>query len=196
MSTCADSKLAQLLIIVEMRKTQPVQYSVQKPQTLWDGGDRVEEFSRRFYVTLRHFSGEIIGQHVGLVGPVEKLENGRGERRTYRIPVGTVPNEHLCVYVYNPAVCENGTLPIEISTVDMNAGLAHRKHAHHSAPPTHDTPTSDTPTTDFCVSVEPDKCQAVLTFNHQNIHHSHIARLFNTDDNYLVELHIFLVNSM
>jgi hypothetical protein len=192
MSTFTDSKLAQLLIIVEMRKTQPVQYSVQKPQTLWDGGDRVEERSRRFYVTLRHFSGEIIGQHVGLVGPVEKLENGRGERRTYRIPVGTVPNEHLCVYVYNPAVCENGTLPIEISTVNMNAPeITRHQHAHHSA-----KPTSDAPTTDFCVSVEPDKCQAVLTFHHQNMHNSHVTRLFNTDDNYLVELHIFLVNSM
>jgi hypothetical protein len=175
-----------------MRKTQPVQYSVQKPQTLWDGGDRVEERSRRFYVTLRHFSGEIIGQHVGLVGPVEKLENGRGERRTYRIPVGTKEGEHLCVYVYNPAVCENGTLPIEISTVDMNAPeITRHQHAHHSA-----KPTSDPPTTDFCVSVEPDKCQAVLTFHHQNMHNSHVARLFNTDDNYLVELHIFLEDSM
>ena len=169
MSTCTDSKLAQLLVIVEMRKTQPVQYSVQKPQTLWDGGDRVEERSRRFYVTLRHFSGEIIGQHVGLVGPVEKLENGRGERRTYRIPVGTKEGEHLCVYVYNPAVCENGTLPIEISTVDMNAPeITRHQHAH----------------------------QAVLTFHHQNMHNSHVARLFNTDDNYLVELHIFLEDSM
>jgi hypothetical protein len=184
MSTYTDSKLAQLLIIVEMRKTQPVQYSVQKPQTLWDGGDRVEERSRRFYVTLRHFSGEIIGQHVGLVGPVEKMKNGRGERRTYRLPVGTQEGEHLCVYVYNPAVCENGTLPIEISTVDMNAPKTTR-HQH----------ASDAPTTDFCVSVEPDKCQAVLTFDRQNMHHGHVTRLFNTDDNYLVELRIFLENS-
>jgi hypothetical protein len=192
MSTCTDSKLAQLLIIVEMRKTQPVQYSVQKPQTLWDGGDRVEELSRRFYVTLRHFSGEIIGQHVGLVGPVEKMKNGRGERRTYRIPIGTIPNEHLCVYVYNPAVCENGTLPIEISTVDINSTETTRHQpSQHSA-----KPTSDPPTTDFCVSVEPDQCQAVLTFNHQNIHNSHVTRLFNTDDNYLVELRIFLEDSM
>jgi hypothetical protein len=192
MSTYTDSKLAQLLIIVEMRKTQPVQYSVQKPQTLWDAGDRVEELSRRFYVTLRHFSGEIIGQHVGLVGPVEKLQNGRGERRTYRLPVGTQDGEHLCVYVYNPAVCENGTLPIEISTVDMNIPETMRhQHAHHSA-----KPTSDAPTTDFCVSVEPDQCQAVLTFNRQNMQHGHVTRLFNTDDNYLVELRIFLENSM
>jgi hypothetical protein len=192
MSVCAHDNLAQLLIIVQMRKTKPVVYSIEKPQTLWDGGDRVEERTRRFYVTLRHFSGEIIGQHVGLVGPVEKLKDNFGERRTYRLPVGTIPNEHLCVYVYNPAVCENGTLPIEINTVDMNAPKTTRhQHAHHSA-----KPTSDAPTTDFCVSVEPDQCQAVLTFHHQSIHNSHVTRLFNTDDNYLVELRIFLENSM
>jgi hypothetical protein len=66
---------------------------------------------------------------------IHTLKNGRGERRTYRLPVSTIPNEHLCVYVYNPAVCENDTLPIEISTVDMNADLTHHQHAHHSAQP-------------------------------------------------------------
>jgi hypothetical protein len=152
-----------------MRKTQPVHYSVQKPQTLWDGGDRVEERSRRFYVTLRHFSGEIIGQHVGLVGPVEKLKHEKGERRTYRLPVGTQEGEHLCVYVYNPAVCENGTLPIEISTVDLNPD-----------------------TTNVCVEVKPDNCQAVLTFDRHSMQTGHVTRLLNTDDGYLVELRIFL----
>jgi len=180
MSTYTHSKLAQLLIIIEMRKTPPVQYSVQKPQTLWDGGDRVEERSRRFYVTLRHFSGEIIGQHVGLVGPVEKLKNGRGERRTYRLPVGTQEGEHLCVYVYNPAVCSNGTLRMEISTADLN---------------TPDTSTTDhQPQTDVCVEVQPDNCQAVLKFDRQSMHKGHVTRLINTDDNYIVELRIFLVN--
>ena len=188
MSTCAHSKLAQLLIIIEMRKTPPVQYSIQKPQTLWDGGDRVEERSRRFYVTLRHFSGEIIGQHVGLVGPVEKLKNGRGERRTYRLPVGTQEGEHLCVYVYNPAVCENGTLPIEINTVDLNptdinnTDIKTTDHQHFTSK------------TDFCVEVQPDNCQSVLKFDCQNMQTGHVTRLLNTDDNYLVELRIFLVN--
>ena len=176
MSACPHSKLEQLLIIVEMRKTKPVQYSVQKPQTLWDGGDRVEERSRRFYVTLRHFSGEIIGRHVGLVGDVEKLKDDWGERRTYRLPVGTIPNEHLVIYVYNPAVCENGTLPINISTVDINT----TENTRH--------------TNDFCVSVEPDNCQAVLKFDCQNMQKGHVTRLVNTDDNYLIELRIFIVN--
>jgi hypothetical protein len=89
-------------------------------------------------------------------------------------------------------VCENGTLPIEISTVDINSTeTTRRQPSQHSA-----KTTSDAPTTDFCVSVEPDQCQAVLTFNRQNMQYGHVARLFNTDDNYLVELHIFLVNSM
>ena len=183
MSVCAHDNLAQLLIIVQMRKTKPVVYSIEKPQTLWDSGDRVDERTRRFYVTLRHFSGEIIGQHVGLVGPVEKLKDNFGERRTYRLPVGTIPNEHLCVYVYNPAVCENGTLPIQINTVDINTV----ETTGHQ-----DSQQNTTLTNDFCVSVEPDKCQAVLTFNHQNMHNGHVTRLLNTDDNYLVELRIFI----
>jgi len=178
MSACTDSQLKRLLIIIEMRKTPPVQYSIQKPQTLWDGGDRVEERSRRFYVTLRHFSGEIIGQHVGLVGPVEKLKNGRGERRTYRLPVSTIPNEHLCVYVYNPAVCSNGTLRMEINTAELN------------------TPdiSNFTPQTDVCVEVGPDNCQSVLKFDRQSMQKGHVTRLINTDDNYIIELRIFLVN--
>jgi hypothetical protein len=160
-----------------------VVYSIEKPQTLWDGGDRVEERTRRFYVTLRHFSGEIIGQHVGLVGPVEKLKNGRGERRTYRIPVGTQEGEHLCVYVYNPAVCENGTLPIQINTVDINTA----ETTGHQ-----DSQQNTTLTNDFCVSVEPDNCQTVLKFDCQNMQKGHVTRLLNTDDNYLVELRIFI----
>ena len=169
MSACPHSKLEQLLIIIETRKTKPVQYSVQKPQTLWDGADRVEERSRRFYVTLRHFSGEIIGQHVGLSEPVQQLKNEKGERRTYRLPVATIPNEHLCIYVYNPAVCENGTLPIEISTTDTQCPL---------------------PTT--TVSVSPDNCQTVLKFDRHSMQKGHVTRLLNTDDGYLVELRIFL----
>ena len=183
MSACPHSKLAQLLIIIEMRKTTPVQYSVQKPQTLWDGADRVEERSRRFYVTLRHFSGEIIGQHVGLSEPVEKLKDEWGERRTYRLPVGVIPAEHLVVYVYNPAVCENGTLPIEISTADISTtDNLNTVDMHQNA----------TPQTDVCVEVDPDNCQAVLKFDCENMQTGHVARLLNTDDNYLVELRIFL----
>ena len=181
MFVCANDKLKKLLIIIEMHKTQPVVYSIEKQETLWDGGDRVEERKRQFYVTLRHFSGEIIGRHVGLTEEVEKLEDYWGERRTYRLPVATRENEHLVVYVYNPAVCENGTLPIEISTANLN---------------TTDISTTDhqnaTSETDFCVEVEPDNCQAVLKFDYQNMQKGHVTRLLNTDDNYLIELRIFL----
>jgi hypothetical protein len=179
MSVCANDKLKKLLIIIEMHKTQPVVYSIEKQETLWDGGDRVEERKRQFYVTLRHFSGEIIGKHVGLSQPVEKLKDEWGERRTYRLPVGTIPSEHLVVYVYNPAVCENGTLPIDINTVDINTTDARTTHQQSTLPPK-------------TVSVEADNCQAVIKFDCQNMQKGHVTRLLNTDDNYLVEMRIFL----
>ena len=169
MSVCAHSKLQQLLIIMEIRKTKPVEYSIQKPETLWDGSDRVEERTRRFYVTLRHFNGEIIGRHVGLICDLETLEDQLGERRTYSLPAGTQAQEHLVVYVYNPAVCENGTLHFNISTTDTQR-------------------TAQTTT----VSVEPDDCQAVFRFPYPSMQEGHVTRLISTDDNYLIELRIFL----
>ena len=169
MSECGLEELKQLVIIIGIRKTQPVEYSVQKEGTLWDGDDRVEEKKRCFYVTLRHFSGEIIGRHVGLVCEVEKLEDEWGERRTYRLPVGTNTSEHLVVYVYNPAVCENGTMSFNISTTD----------------------TQRTAQTTF-VSVEPDNCQAVFKFAYPSMQRGHVTRLISKDDNYLIELRIFL----
>jgi hypothetical protein len=88
MSACELGELKNLLIIMEIRQTQPVRYSLEKGATLWDGGDRVDEKTRCFYVTLRHFNGEIIGRHVGLVCEVEKLRDEWGERRTFRLPAG------------------------------------------------------------------------------------------------------------
>jgi hypothetical protein len=126
MCVCELEEMKNLLIIIEIRKTRPVQYSVEKGSTLWDGGDRVEEKTRCFYVTLRHFIGEIIDRHVGLVCEVEKLEDEWGERRTYRLPVGTRGGEHLDVYVYNPEACENGTLNFDIITTDIQ-GSGRRK---------------------------------------------------------------------
>jgi hypothetical protein len=167
MSACGLEELKNLLIIIEIRKTQPVRYSVEKGATLWDGGDRVEEKTRCFYVTLRHFNGEIIGRHVGLVCEVEKLRDEWGERRTYRLPAGARGGEHLAVYVYNPAVCDNGSLNFVISTTDkQGAGLAES------------------------VSVEPDNCQAVCKFGCQSMQEGHVTRLVSRDDNYLVELRI------
>jgi hypothetical protein len=37
MSICTHSKLVQLLIIIEIRKTKPVQYSIQRQEILWHG---------------------------------------------------------------------------------------------------------------------------------------------------------------
>ena len=167
MSACELEELKNLLIVMEIRKTKPVRYSLQKGATLWDGGDRVEEKTRCFYVTLRHFNGEIIGRHVGLAGEVEKLQDERGERRTYRLPVGTREGEHLAVYVYNPEVCENGSLNFDVSTTDAEgSGLAE------------------------AVSVEPDNCQAVLKFGCQSMQTGHVTRLASRDDHYLVEVRI------
>ena len=166
MSTCELGELKNLLLIIEIRKTQPVRYSVEKGATLWDGGDRVEEKTRCFYVTLRHFSGEIIGRHVGLVCEVEKLEDEWGERRTYRLPAGARGGEHLAVYVYNPEVCDNGSLNFVISTTDQQG-----------AGPTQ-------------ACVEPDHCQAVCKFGCQSMQEGHVTRLVSRDDNYLVELRI------
>ena len=107
-------ELAALLLVVEMRRTEAVaysvQYSVEREATLWDGGDRVEEAARTFYVALRHFSGELIGRHVGLSGAVVRW--ARGETRTYRLKggVGERAGEHLSLYVYNPGVNRNGAL--------------------------------------------------------------------------------------
>ena len=166
MSECGLEELKNLLIVIEIRKTKPVRYSLEKGSTLWDGGDRVEEKTRCFYVTLRHFNGEIIGMHVGLVCEVEKLEDEWGERRTYRLPAGTREGEHLAVYVYNPAVCENGSLNFDISTTDAEG-----------AGPTQ-------------VSVEADNCQAVCKFGCPSMQTGHVTRLVSRDDNYLVELRI------
>lgn len=169
MSLCANEKLEQLLIIIQMRKTKPVEYSVQKQETLWDGDDRVEERHRFFYVTLRHFSGEIIGRHVGLTEDVEKLEDEWGERRTYRLAPATRPDEHLVVYVYNPAVCQNGTLSFFINTTDTQGAVQ--------------TQTA---------SVQADNCQAVFKFAYPSMQKGHVTRLISKDDNYLIELRIFL----
>ena len=166
MSACELGELKNLLIIMEIRQTQPVRYSLEKGATLWDGGDRVEEKTRCFYVTLRHFNGEIIGRHVGLVCEVEKLRDEWGERRTYRLPAGARGGEHLAVYVYNPAVCDNGSLNFDVSTTDKQG-----------AGPTQ-------------VCVEPDNCQTVCKFGCASMQEGHVTRLVSRDDNYLVELRI------
>ena len=82
------------------------------------------------------------------------------------LPAGTREGEHLAVYVYNPAVCENGSLNFDISTTDAEG-----------AGPTQ-------------VSVEADNCQAVCKFGCPSMQTGHVTRLVSRDDNYLVELRI------
>ena len=49
----AAEALRDLLIRLEMRTAEPVEYSVQKQLTLWDCYDRVDRDNFSFYVTLR-----------------------------------------------------------------------------------------------------------------------------------------------
>ena len=156
--------LPELLMRLDMCKAEPVEYSVERQLTLWDCRDRVEAKTFSFYVTLRHFSGEFMGKHVGLQdGDIAKFE--RGEEHTYRLPSGA-GGEHMSVYVYNPAVCENGSLNFNISTTDVEGAGA----------------------TQVCV--EADNCQAVCKFGSQSMQTGHVTRLVSRDDNYLVEVRI------
>lgn len=159
----AVAKLAELLVIVEMRRTEPVAYSVEREAVLWDGGDRVEERARTFYVALRHFSGELIGRHVGLSGAV--VRSGRGETRTYRLGkgAGASAGEHLSLYVYNPGVNRNGALSFAMCSRDK----CEREG----------------------VCVAPDTCPAVLTWECAGAQGLE-TELVNREDGYAIKVRI------
>jgi hypothetical protein len=159
-------KLAALLLIVEMRQTEPVEYSVERGAVLWDGGDRVEERARTFYVSLRHFSGEIIGRHVGLSGAV--LRSARGETRTYRLRkgAGTSAGEHLSLYVYNPGVNRNGALSF---------AMCGRDKCEREG-----------------VCVAPDTCPAVAKWECAGMPRGLETELVNTEDGYVIKVRIFV----
>ena len=70
------------------------------------------------------------------------------------------------MYVYNPEVCEKGSMPFIISTTDEQ----------------------DAGPTQVCVA--PDTCEAVFKFGLLSMQKGHVTRLVNRDDNYLVELRI------
>jgi hypothetical protein len=125
----ADERLVELLVRVRAcrRTAHKVEYSREDERTLWDGGDRVEhaEGAKQygFYVTLHHFNGEIIGQHVALA-PADVVKFCGGEKHVYRLRRGSGPREHLSVYVYNPSVNANGPLRFEVRTTARCRGLS------------------------------------------------------------------------
>jgi hypothetical protein len=160
----AGEKLAELLIIVEMRKTVPVEYSLEREAVLWDGGDRVEEQRRTFYVALRHFSGEIIGRHVGLSGGV--VRSAGGETRTYRLQqgAGKCVGEHLSLYVYNPGVNKNGALSFAMCGRDKCQRVG--------------------------VCVAPDTCPAVVKWECARMQGGLETELVNKEDGYVIKVRI------
>ena len=162
----AVAKLAALLLVVEMRQTEPVAYSVEREAVLWDGGDRVEERARTFYVSLRHFSGEIIGRHVGLSGEV--VRSAKGETRTYRLESGAGQRAggHLSLYVYNPGVNRNGALSFAMCGRDkcQREGV--------------------------CVAA--DTCPAVAKWECARMQGGHLTELVNKEDGYAITVRIFV----
>jgi hypothetical protein len=157
--------LAELLMRLDMCKAEAVEYSVERQLTLWDCRDRVEAKTFSFYVTLRHFSGEFMGKHVGLrEGDIAKFE--RGEEHTYRLPAGAcgVAGQHMSVYVYNPGVNGNGTLSFAVETTDARASL---------------------PAAVACVA--PDTCPAVV-----QLHDANVTVLRNKEHDYEIRLCILM----
>ena len=167
-----EGKLAALLLVVEMRRTEAVAYSVrfseEREATLWDGGDRVEEAARTFYVALRHFSGELIGRHVGLSGAVVRW--ARGETRTYRLKgglggrAGGRAGGHLSLYVYNPGVNRNGALSFGVCGSDECAREG--------------------------VCVAADTCPAVLVWGRAQMRGELVTELVNRADGYVIRVRI------
>ncbi len=124
MTNKAAVALRDLLIRLEMSTAEPVEYSVQKQLTLWDRYDRVDRDNFSFYVTLRHFTGEFMGRHVGLTqADIVKFE--RGEQHTYRLPLDESfePDAHMSVYEYNPLSNRNGPLSFEVHTSDEHGSI-------------------------------------------------------------------------
>ena len=165
--------LEELLMRLEMCKAEPIEYSVQRQLTLWDCYDRVEEAKFSFYVTLRHFSGEFMGKHVGL-RPRDIVKFARGEEHTYRLETGGsgAGGDHMSVYVYNPGVNGNGTLSFEVQTTEEKGTI---------------------PAAIACVA--PDTCPAVVKLQGVSIARQggNVTVLKNTEHDYEIRLCILMV---
>jgi hypothetical protein len=171
MPDVGEQRLLELLVrVVACRRgAQKVEYSREDGRTLWDGGDRVEYKKYSFYVTLHHFNGEIIGQHVALA-PADVVKFCGGEKHVYRLRRGSGPREHLSVYVYNPSVNANGALKFEVRTTDA---------VQRTGP--------------FCVCVEEDTCPAVVKFGRTGMQREHTTHLRRLEHAYEVVLKIEFV---
>jgi hypothetical protein len=159
-------QLVELLVRVLScrRRVHRVEYSREDERTLWDGGDRVEYRKYSFYVTLHHFNGEIIGQHVA---PAAVAAVDGGEEHVYRLRRGSGAREHLSVYVYNPGVNANGVLNFEVRTTDAVQRDGPR-----------------------CVEVAVDTCPTVMRFGCASMQTGHTTVLKRVEDGFRIVLWI------
>ncbi len=170
MSRCTRLELVDLLgrlnigaLAVPLTQVKPTQYSMKSEHVLWDGNDRVQD---KFYVILRRFNGEIIGNHVAL-GNEDVREFSDGECRNYRLPSGTCGGEHLVVYLYNPAVNKNGVLSLTVKRTDRQS---------------RGSPTA--------ACVEPDTCVVLCIFPVASMQQGHVTVLSVGSQPYRVTLSI------
>jgi hypothetical protein len=117
------------------------------------------------YVTIRHFTNDKLGKRVSLVRSVQQLKHG--ECREYRLcrPQGAYPNEHISVYVYNPASIHPNAV-----TLKVHSGLARDEN-------------------DTVFEVQPDTCPLVHTIPVADMHDS--MTVFLTDTDTRVGIHLY-----
>jgi len=136
-------------------------HSTESEHVLWDAKDRVQD---KYYVVLRRYDGAFIGTHIALeASDIRRFENG--ECRSYRVPRGKDDGEHLTAYLYNPACCGNGVLPVAMCTTD---GVARQTEAH----------------------VEADTCVPLCVFPVASMQHGHVTTLLVGESQYRVLLSI------
>jgi hypothetical protein len=149
-------KLLQLLA----RLDEPL--SLENPHELWVHEDFVS--ASNLYVTIRHFTNDRLGKRVSLVRSVQKLKHS--ELREYRLcrPQRAYPNEHIGVYVYNPASIHPNAV-----TLKVHSGLAQDDN-------------------DSALEVQPDTCPLVHTIPVADMHDSMTVFLTDTDTRFGIHL--------
>lgn len=139
-------------------------YSTESGHVLWDANDRVQD---KYYVVLRKYNDEFIGNHIALEQSDIRMFEG-GECRSYSVSRGTCAGEHLIVYLYNPEVCANGVLPLTLRTTDGAAREAETRVTH----------------------VQPDTCVPLCVFPVASMQRGHVTDLSIGAEKYRVLLSI------
>ena len=101
----SSARLARLLLELETVGGA----SVESQSVLWEHEDNVTWLDKKkqrtidVYVVVRHFKRSKLGTHV-------RWAKSDGQVREYRMPLGSTPDEHIGLYVYNPGENKNGEL--------------------------------------------------------------------------------------